>query len=184
MSKIFAPPLDTKRLHLRQVTLADAPQVQAVFPQWEIVRYMNASIPWPYPDDGAETHLKELAIPRMERGESWTWSIRPKSEPNRLIGLITLDCNEQDNRGFWLDPDFWGQGLMTEEADRVTDYWFDDLGMAKMRIPKAIANIASRRISEKQGMRIVDRVEKQLVGGTMAEEIWEITAEEWRARRS
>jgi hypothetical protein len=33
-------------------------------------------------------------------------------------------------------------------------------------------------------MRVVDHVQKQLVGGIMDEEIWEITAEEWRARRA
>ena len=30
-------------------------------------------------------------------------------------------------RGFWLDPEFQGRGLMTEAADRVTDYAFRDL---------------------------------------------------------
>lgn len=45
----------------------------------------------------------------------------------------------------------------------------------------AWANAASRRISEKQGMRQVGLTEKDYVSGRMASEIWEITAEEWRA---
>jgi RimJ/RimL family protein N-acetyltransferase len=52
-----------------------------------------------------------------------------------------------------------------------------------LRAPKAAANIASRRISEKQGMRLVGTEEREYVSGRLLTEIWEITAEEWRARK-
>ena len=44
-------------------------------------------------------------------------------------------------------------------------------------------NTASRRISEKSGMRIVALEEHDYVSGRLPTEIWEITAEEWNARR-
>jgi hypothetical protein len=53
-----------------------------------------------------------------------------------------------------------------------------------LRVPKAVANSASRRISEKQGMRVVATVEREYVSGRLPAEIWEITAEEWNRRRS
>jgi len=53
-----------------------------------------------------------------------------------------------------------------------------------LRAPKAIANEASRRISKAQGMRIVSTGEREYVSGRLPSEIWEITAEEWRARKS
>jgi ribosomal-protein-alanine N-acetyltransferase len=53
-----------------------------------------------------------------------------------------------------------------------------------LRAPKAIANEGSRRISEKQGMRIVSTGESDYVCGRLPSEIWGITAEEWRARKS
>jgi ribosomal-protein-alanine N-acetyltransferase len=52
-----------------------------------------------------------------------------------------------------------------------------------MRIPKAIENVASRRISDRQGMRVIAVEEHAYVSGTWPTEIWEITAEEWAARR-
>jgi RimJ/RimL family protein N-acetyltransferase len=52
-----------------------------------------------------------------------------------------------------------------------------------VRAPKAIVNTASRRISEKSGMRIVAVEERDYVAGRLMAEIWEITAEEWRLRR-
>ena len=72
---------------------------------------------------------------------------------------------------------------MTEAVIAVNDYWFDVLGFPVLRAPKAIANVASRRISEKTGMRMIDAEERNLVSGRLESEIWEITAEEWRAFR-
>ena len=39
---------------------------------------------------------------------------------------------------------------MTEAVIAVNDYWFDVLGFAVLRAPKAVLNVASRRISEKR----------------------------------
>jgi [ribosomal protein S5]-alanine N-acetyltransferase len=73
---------------------------------------------------------------------------------------------------------------MTEACEAVTDYWFDVLRFPVLRAPKAIANEASRRISAKQGMRVISTEDRDYVSGRLPSEIWEITAEEWRARRS
>ncbi len=68
--------------------------------------------------------------------------------------------------------------------DAGTDYyWFDVLGCTVLRVPKATANTASRRVSEKQGMRVVATGERGYVSGRQPAEMWEITAEEWKARR-
>jgi RimJ/RimL family protein N-acetyltransferase len=53
-----------------------------------------------------------------------------------------------------------------------------------MHVAKAVANSASRRISEKNGMRIVAHEERDYVSGRLSTEIWCITAEEWRRHRS
>jgi RimJ/RimL family protein N-acetyltransferase len=70
---------------------------------------------------------------------------------------------------------------MTEACGAVTDYWFNTLKFSVLRAPKAVANIASRRISEKSGMRIVAIEEREYVSGRLPTEIWEITAAEWNA---
>lgn len=72
---------------------------------------------------------------------------------------------------------------MTEAADAATDFWFEVLQFPVLRTSKAADNIASRRISEKQGMRVVAVAEHDFVPGRSTAEIWEITAEEWRARK-
>jgi [ribosomal protein S5]-alanine N-acetyltransferase len=178
------PTLETARLLLRPIELADAEQIQAIFPQWEIVKYLANKVPWPYPPDGAITFLRDIALPAVERSDEWLWTIRRKEQPSALIGLITLTKNETDNRGFWIAPQWQRRGLMTEACEAVTDYWFETLNFSILRAPKAIANEGSRHISERQGMRIVSTGHRDYVSGRLASEIWEITAEEWRARKS
>jgi RimJ/RimL family protein N-acetyltransferase len=89
-----------------------------------------------------------------------------------------------DNRGFWLGLPWQGQGLMTEATTAVTDFWFNTLGLPEMRVAKAAANTASRRISQKNGMRMIATEERDYVSGRLPTEIWSITAEEWRRHRA
>ena len=175
--------LETPRLVLRPLELADAEPVQRLFPHWEIVRYLANIVPWPYPADGALTYYRDVALPAMARGEEWHWSLRLKTNPRQLIGCVSLMKGE-NNRGFWMGLPWQGRGLMTEAVDSVTDYWFNTLGFPVLRVPKAIVNTASRRISEKNGMRVIATEERDYVGGRFASEIWEIAAEEWRIHRS
>lgn len=180
----MTPILETPRLILRPLELADAEQAQVIFPQWEVVRYLNKkSVPWPYPPDGALLYYRDSALPAVALGKEWDWTIRLKTNPSQMIGMISLMVSETENRGFWLDPQWQGQGLMSEAAEAVTDYWFNVLKFPLMRIPKAAPNEASRRISEKQGMRVVATEERDFVSGRFLAEIWEITAEEWHAHR-
>jgi RimJ/RimL family protein N-acetyltransferase len=180
----MTPTLETSRLWLRPLELSDADQTQLLFPCWEIVKYLANRVPWPYPPDGARSYYRDIALPAMERGEEWHWTLRLKSDPDRLIGSISLMKHDNENRGFWLGLSWQRQGLMSEACDAVTDYWFDVLGFPTLRAPKAIANVGSRRISEKQGMRVVDTQEREFVSGRLPAEIWEITAEEWHARKT
>ena len=176
------PPLDTQRLWLRPLTLQDSGQIQERFPHWEIVRLMSAAIPWPYPPDGALTWCRDIALPQMASGDAWHWTVRLKDEPDQVIGVISLMRTGNDNRGFWIGLKWQGRGLATEAAEAVTDFWFDVLKFPALRVPKAVANLASRRVSDKLNMRIVATEERDLVGGRALVEIWEITSDEWQAR--
>lgn len=178
------PAGQTARLLLRPLELGDAPQIQQLFPQWEIVKYLAARVPWPYPQDGADRFCRELALPQMERGEAWHWTIRLRAVPDQIIGFISLTRGEDENRGFWMGLPWQGQGFMSEACTWVNDFWFDVLGFEHLRVPKAVANLASRRISEKEGMHCVSTGERDYVCGRLPSEIWEITADEWRTRKA
>jgi ribosomal-protein-alanine N-acetyltransferase len=174
--------LETPRLLLRPLELAAAAQVQPLFAQWEIVQHLNAKVPWPFPEDGVLIYYRDFALPAIARGEEWHWTLRLRESPGEIVGSIGV-MQAEINRGFWLARQWQGRGLMTEAVVAVNDYWFDVLGFPILRTTKAVANVASRRISEKTGMRIVAAGESDYVCGRLPSETWEITAEEWRAWR-
>jgi hypothetical protein len=82
--------LETPRLLLRALELADAEQAQPLFAQWEVVRYLANKVTWPFPSDGVYKFYRDVALPQAERGEAWHWTLRLKSAPDRLIGCISL----------------------------------------------------------------------------------------------
>jgi ribosomal-protein-alanine N-acetyltransferase len=182
MNANAAPPvLTTARLVLPPLELADADAVQDRFPRWEIVRFLDRHVPWPYPPDGAITFIRDMALADMRKGQAWHWSIRLKTAPEQLIGVIGLMDKPGDNRGFWLDPIHQGLGLMSEAAETVTDFWFETLGRPLLRVVKAASNTRSRRVSERAGMRLIETTDREFVSGSHPAELWEITREEWRA---
>ena len=180
------PVLETPRLVLRPVRSKDAPLIQRRFPRWEVVQWLNANIPWPYPADGAATYVA-ACLEAMARGQKAHWAIIPKSGPADLIGRIDLwpdDGVSRDQRGFWLDPEFHGKGLMTEAAERVTRYAFCELGWPHLWLSNAQDNHASRRIKEKQGATKVRVEPKAFVSGPGERQVWILTREAWLARQA
>jgi RimJ/RimL family protein N-acetyltransferase len=177
------PTLETPRLILRPLQLADAEEVQPLFAQWEIVRHLNARVPWPFPPDGARTFYLESALPAIERGEQWHWMLTLKNDPRRkIIGSICLVLPGPVNRGFWIALPWQRQGLMTEAVGAVNRFWFEELKQPVLHTKKACENAASRAISVREGMHCVDKTEDDYVSGRLPTEHWELTVEDWRNR--
>jgi len=178
------PVLETARLILRPKCLGDAPVVQKLFPQWEVVRYL-AKAPWPYPEGGAEHHIREC-LDNMAKGLKCHWTITLKAEGDDPIGGIDLwpETGGREQRGFWLALDYHGRGLMTEAAERVTEFAFLDLGWPELYLSNAVENKASHRVKEKQGAKIVGYAPIDIVQGPTERVVWLLTREDWLAHRA
>lgn len=176
------PTLYTRRLILTHLQLTDAPAVQQLFPHWEVVRYLDSRVPWPYPQDGALTYLRDVALPAIAAGCEWHWMIRTREQPEKSIGSISLYDQPGNNRGFWLAPPWQGNGYMREACKVINAYWFETLQRPVMQVPKAAANDASRKVSQHEGMRLISMRDGHFVSGPMQVEIWEMTRDEWLNR--
>lgn len=176
------PEIRTPRLLLRPLTTDDAPAIQLLLPHWAMVRHLDAKLPWPYPADGAATFVAG-ALPQIAAGTLAVWSIRSANDPAVLMGSISLHPSSDAHRGFWMGLPFQGQGYMTEAAEAVTQFWFEVCQQSVLRVRKAEGNTPSQRLSQREGMRVVGTTVKPHVGGLMSSTLYEITAEEWRARR-
>jgi ribosomal-protein-alanine N-acetyltransferase len=168
-----APNMETHRLLLRPLALEDSEAIQDIFPKWEIVQFLLSGVPWPYPEDGARAYIRDVALPGVERGEEWAWTIRLRSNPNTIIGAISLFAKENENRGYWLDLQYHRMGIMLEASEATNSFWFDTLGYPVLRELKAAANVASVRLSARQQMTLVWEGERDFVSGRLPAQIWE-----------
>jgi RimJ/RimL family protein N-acetyltransferase len=174
------PTFETERLFLRAVTEEDAPDWQKNFADYEVVRNLSAQVPWPYPEDGVISFLKNVILP--EQGKiRWVWGIFLKENPQELIGVVDLWRNgKPENRGFWLARKHWKKGLMTEAVNPVIDYAFDELGFSELIFSNALGNIGSRRVKEKTGAKLLRVQPAKHVDPALTEnEIWELKKEDW-----
>ncbi|MCR9212833.1 MAG: GNAT family N-acetyltransferase [Proteobacteria bacterium] len=185
-AEIPPPAFTTSRLIIRPPETADIPSWQKNFVDYEVIRHLHAHIPWPYPENGVETHLNEAILPNQGK-DKWVWVLCHKDQPEEVIGSIEIrrtdaGVGENDNRGFWLAQKFWGQGLMSEALVPVMNYAFTKLGFKSMVLSNATRNRRSSRVKKRHGARFVATAPARFVDPTYTEkEIWEITREEWEA---
>jgi ribosomal-protein-alanine N-acetyltransferase len=103
---------------------------------------------------------------------------------NELIGYCgflhwKLDGRDEIEIGYRLHPKYWNKGLATEAAQAVRDHAFRDLNLPKVISLIHPDNVASRRVAEKNGMKI----EKETVSRGFPTQVFAITREQWLADR-
>ena len=81
--------------------------------------------------------------------------------------------------GYRLHPDYWNRGLITEAARAVRDHGFADLKLSRVISLIHPENIPSRRVAEKNGMK----VEKEITFRGFPTLVYAITREQWLANR-
>lgn len=174
------PTLNTERLLLKGVSMADIPSYTRHFVDYDVVRYLSAEVPWPYPENGVKDYLEHVVLPQQGNGH-WVWGIFLKEQPDQLIGTIDLRREgKPEHRGFWLGKSFWGRGIMTEANFPVLDYAFTELGFERLTFANALGNVASRRIKEKTAAKLIEVREAKFVDALFnACEVWELSRENW-----
>ncbi len=179
------PTFQTERLRLRAISAADIPAIQRHFNDYEVIRHLSSRVPWPYPDDGAETFVRDVILPNQGR-DRWSWGIFLNGMPGDLVGMVELwKPGQPENRGFWLGRKFWGRGLMSEALVPVTDWAFDQLGFEVLVFENARGNMASARLKEKFGATLVRVQPGSYVDAAYTEsEIWELPKCVWKSRRA
>jgi ribosomal-protein-alanine N-acetyltransferase len=177
------PTFETKRLILKEVSLADVPAYEKYFVDYEVIGHLSSTVPWPYPKNGVKEFLERFIIPEQGK-DRWFWGIYLKDKPDEIIGGVDLwRKGKPENRGFWLGRPFWGNGYMTEAVEPVMSYAFDELGFEKLIFANAVGNSRSRRIKEKTGARLIDvRPAKFVNPGYTEHEVWELSKHEWQMR--
>ncbi|WP_035981504.1 GNAT family N-acetyltransferase [Bradyrhizobium sp. STM 3843] len=182
------PLLQTGRLILRPLALSDAPAIQRHFNNWNIIRNLATAVPWPYPDDGAETFIR-LQLDKIAAGEEiYQWVLVLRDGDGEATGNIHFrprSDSRKGNRGFWLAEPYWNRGLMTEAIAPVNDFAFDVLGIEQFFVCNVASNGGSRRVKQKTGAEFVGFIDLPHHNDESKSERWIVTRSNWaRWRRS
>ena len=159
--------LETARLVLRPLSLADAPAIERFASDWEVARH-TSHIPHPYPPGAA---AEWLVTRRDDPDKPPLWGIERRE--GELIGCIELRPESEPagaTVGFWIGRPYWGRGYAGEALAAVVDHAFDDLGLPRVEASARPDNRASIRVQEKLGFRFVgtEQVAAPARGGAMA----------------
>jgi RimJ/RimL family protein N-acetyltransferase len=149
--------LETSRLMLREFTLDDVDSLARVLSDSETMRFYPA----PFDRRGVENWISRN-VARYAKDGFGLWAAVLKAS-GELIGdcgltVQNVDGVDEVEIGYHARRDLWGQGLASEAAQACRDY-----GFARLRVDQLISiirpeNLASRRVAEKNGMRVVKEV--------------------------
>ncbi len=92
---------------------------------------------------------------RVRAGERLQWVIDWPGYAES-VGTVALSLKIPEI-SFVIGRDFWGQGVAGESARCVLAYGFDQLEMAKIQAELVADNLASKRLLDACGFRLVDR---------------------------
>ncbi|NPU66272.1 GNAT family N-acetyltransferase [Bradyrhizobium sp. 83012] len=184
---MLTPTLHTARLVLRPLARSDAPAIQRHFNNWNIIRSLATIVPWPYPDDGAETFVR-LQLDKIAAGEEiHQWVLVLRDGDGTAIGNVHFRPrveSRKGHRGFWLAEPYWNQGLMTEAIAAVNDFAFGPLGLDAFYVCNVASNVASRRVKQKTGAEFSGFIDLAHHTGETRSERWIVRRETWLRCRS
>lgn len=144
----------TPRLHLRPWRKTDLPAMAAVSANAEVMRYFPAT----QTTEETKAFIGRQHLQQEERG--YCFFAAELRETSQVIGFIGLSHNDYMpdvapcvEIGWRLAPSTWGKGLAPEGAQACLDFGFQELGLTEIYAHTTVANLPSRRVMEKIGMR-------------------------------
>ncbi len=159
-------PLESERLILRRLRLADADTVARLVGDWDIIKNLSDA-PYPYPPGLAARWIAStrrgidermdyaLAIaPRGLAGPAGAILLRQSQREPALAGQPTrLPRGKSAEIGYWVGREFWGRGYAREAVRRMVRFAFDELGLDRVWGAVLIDNAASCRVLAGEGFK-------------------------------
>jgi RimJ/RimL family protein N-acetyltransferase len=146
--------METNRLRFRPYAQSDAEFYVALVADPRVMQYIG---------DGS-TRTREVALERLEsliaRYDAQTQTglmVLERKSDGRAIGhagLVpqTVDGVDELEIGYWIAPEFWGEGYATEAAAALRDHGLRTLGRQRLISIIQPDNAASVAVAQKIGM--------------------------------
>lgn len=168
--------METERLILRPVTLADAADMYAYAKDEETTRFVFDK------HNNLEETRASIATYFMAQPLG-KYAIEYK-ENQRMIGTIDLRVDSPSGRaelGYALNSNYWGQGIMPEAACTLLKLGFEQLHLVRIFAIHDLRNLKSGRVMEKIGMKKESTVQdSRILKGEVVDIVtYSLSRKEW-----
>jgi aminoglycoside 6'-N-acetyltransferase len=173
-------PMTTERLLLRRSRAGDAERIATYRSDPDVLRFQG----WERTDpDGIRAEIERMAG-RLPGSPGWVQLSVEDRATGDLVGDVGLSPADGEpgvvKLGYTIAPEFQRRGYATEAVRVLVEYAFDVLGADLVRIYADGNNVASHRVAEKAGLRLIERFRHEEDG----EEWFGVRYELSRAERS
>ncbi len=130
MSNTF-PIINSNRLQLRQFTNSDLNNVFEGLSHPEVIRYYGINF------DSLEATKEQIEwFAELEKNETGIWWAVCSTDGKEFYGAGGFNDWQKENKkaevGFWLLPEYWGKGLMSEAMPLICEYGFKEMGLHRI----------------------------------------------------
>jgi RimJ/RimL family protein N-acetyltransferase len=150
--------LETQRLILRRFTMADVDNLVSLDADPDVMRFVTGGIPTSR--GKIENEILPAFLAYYERFEGYGfWAVIEKLT-GEFLGWFHFRPREgastdEPELGYRLRKSAWGQGFATEGSRALIRKGFTELGVQRVVAEAMAVNLASRRVMEKAGLRLV-----------------------------
>lgn len=150
-------PLATERLTLRPFRPDDADALHRLVNDWEVVR-MLSRLPFPYPRPLADEWIASTAR-QIGAGSNYALAITGQEDgAELLVGCVGLRLDVKPRvgmLGYWIGRRFWGHGVATEAAARLSRWALANLDLDRLEAHVAEDNPASSAVLRRIGFHTI-----------------------------
>ena len=137
--------IETDRLIIRKIEENDFVSFKQYYAHPELGQYI-------YGQNGiADADIRHVFEYNLKLQLSWSVILKDNNEIIGNIHLTNIADNYIAEVGYILDPNHWGMGYMTEVLTAVTDFAFNDFGLAKVMAITEAANTYSVNLLKRCG---------------------------------
>jgi RimJ/RimL family protein N-acetyltransferase len=150
--------LETERLVLRRFAEDDVDNLVELDSDPDVMRFINGGRPTTREE--IERDILPTFLGHYERFAGYGFWAAVEKATGRFAGWFHFRPAagahpDEVELGYRLRKSAWGQGYATEGSRALIDKGFADLGVQRVVASTMVVNVASRRVMEKAGLRLV-----------------------------
>ncbi len=100
------------------------------------------------------------AVFRVKEKRVFRFAIELKNEHHQVIGIVSITRIDKGETvadvGFWIGPDYWGQGYVSKAVSLAIDMAFNELNFTKLKAWTYGKNIGSQKVLVNNQFRLID----------------------------